>query len=108
MVPCGSVWTSGTSMHVQRRTHIPAMDSGGPGKHGEVGAFLVDGFQVGLLADQDDPGITTVYGLYGGEPWVLRVYPHAVWVVQRTGNISASHAEDLEGAEPHVLCHLLG
>ena len=49
----------------------PAMDSGGPGKHGGVGTFLIDGFQVGLLADQDGPGITTVHGLYGGEPWAL-------------------------------------
>ena len=86
----------------------PAMDSGGPGKHGRVSTFLVNGFQVRLLADQDDPGITTVHGLYSGEPRVLRVYPHAVQAVQRTGNISASHAEHLRGAEPHVLCHLLG
>ena len=33
----------------------PAMDSGGPGKHGGVGTFLIDGFQVRLLADQDGP-----------------------------------------------------
>ena len=49
----------------------PAMDSGGPGKHGGVSAFLIDGFQVRLLADKDGPGITTVHGLYGGEPQVL-------------------------------------
>ena len=28
--------------------------------------------------------------------------------MQCTGDISASHAENLRGAEPHVLCHLLG
>ena len=86
----------------------PATDSGGPGKHGGVSTFLIDGFQVGLLADQDGPGITTVHGLYSGEPHVLRVYPHAIRAVQCTGNISTSHAEHLGGAEPHVLCHLLG
>ena len=86
----------------------PATDSGGPGKYGGVGTFLVNGFQVRLLADQDGPGIAAVHGLYGGEPWVLRVYLHAVWAVQCTGDISASHAEHLRGAEPHILCHLLG
>ena len=30
----------------------PATDLGGPGKHGRVSAFLVDGFQVRLLADK--------------------------------------------------------
>ena len=69
----------------------PATDSGGPEKHGGVSTFLIDGFQVELLADKDGPGIPTVHSLYGGEPWVLRVYPHAVGAVQ-----------------PHVLCHLLG
>ena len=73
----------------------PVTDSGGPGKHGGVGAFLVDGFQVGLLADQDGPRIATVHGLHSGKPWVLRVYPHAVWAVQCTGDIPASHAEHL-------------
>ena len=48
-----------------------AVDSGGPGEHGRVGAFLLDGFQVRLLADQDGPGITTVHALHGGEPRVL-------------------------------------
>ena len=86
----------------------PAMDSGHPGKHGGVSAFLINGFQVRLLADQDGPGIAAVQGLYGGEPWVLRVYPHAIRAVQCTGDISASHAEHLRGAEPHILCHLLG
>ena len=84
------------------------MDAGGPGKHGGVGTFLIDGFQVGLLADQDGPRIATVHSLYGGKPRVLRVNPHAVRAVQHTGDISASHAEHLGGAEPHVLCHLLG
>ena len=70
-----------------------AMDSGGPGKHGGVSTFLIDGFQVRLLADQDGPGIATVHGLHGGEPWLLRVYLHAVWAVQCTGDIPASHAE---------------
>ena len=73
----------------------PAMDSGGPGKHGGVGAFLINGFQVRLLADQDGPGIATVHGLHGGVPWVLLVYPHAIRDVQCTGNIPASHAEHL-------------
>ena len=86
----------------------PATDSGGPGKHGGVSAFLVNGFQVRLLADKDGPGIATVHGLYGGEPRVLQVYSHAVWAVQHTGKISVSHAEHLRGAELHVLCHLLG
>ena len=84
------------------------MDSGGPGKHGGVGTFLVDGFQVRLLADQDGPRIATVHSLYGGELWVLQVYPNAVWAVQCISDISASHAEHLRGAEPYVLCHLLG
>ena len=86
----------------------PATHSGSPGKHGRVSAFLIDGFQVRLLADQDGPRITAVHGLYSEEPWVLRVYPHAVRAVQCTGDISAVHAEHLGGAEPHVLCHLLG
>ena len=86
----------------------PATDSGGPGKHGGVSTFLVDGFQVRLLADQDGSRITAVHGLYGGEPRVLRVYPHAIQAVQCTSDISVSHAEHLRGAEPYVLCHLLG
>ena len=73
----------------------PATDSGGPGKHGRVGVFLVDGFQVGLLADQDGTRIATVHDLHSGEPWVLRVYPHAVRAVQCTSDIPASHAEHL-------------
>ena len=60
------------------------------------------------MADQDGPRITTVHGLHGGEPWVLQVYLHAVWAVQCAGDIPASHAEHLGGAEPHVLCDLLG
>ena len=52
----------------------PAMDSGGPLKHGGVSAFFVDGFQVGLLVDKDGPRITTVHSLYGGEPRVQQVY----------------------------------
>ena len=86
----------------------PATDSRGPGKHGGVSTFLINGFQVELLADKDGPGITTVHSLYDGEPQVLRVYRHAVQAVQHTGNLSASHAEHLRGAEPHILCHLLG
>ena len=86
----------------------PAMDSGGPGKYGGVSAFLVNGFQVRLLADQDGPRIAAIHGLYGGEPLVLQIYPHAVRAMQHTGDISVSHAEHLRGAEPHVLCHLLG
>ena len=89
--------------------HIPpAADSGGLGKHGRVSTFLINGFQVRLLADQDGPRIATVHGLYGGEPWVLRVYPHAIWAVQCTSDIPASHAEHLGGAEPHLLCDLPG
>ena len=49
----------------------PATDLGGPGKQGRVSTFLVNGFQVRLLADKDGPRITTVHSLYGGEPWVL-------------------------------------
>ena len=49
----------------------PATDSGGPGKHGRVSTFLIDRFQVRLLANQDGPRIAAVHGLYGGEPWVL-------------------------------------
>ena len=86
----------------------PATDSGGPGEHGGVSAFLIDGFQIRLLADQDGPGITAVHSLHRGEPWVLRVYTHALRAVQCTSNISASHAEHLRGVEPHVLHHLLG
>ena len=43
----------------------PATDSGGPGKHGGVSTFLVNGFQVRLLADQDGPRIAAVHSLYG-------------------------------------------
>ena len=43
-----------------------AMDSRCLGKHGGFGAFLINGLQIRLLADQDGPGIPTVYGLYGG------------------------------------------
>ena len=92
-------------MHVRRRTHNPCHGFRRPWKAWR-GQYISDGFQVRLLAD--GPGITTVHGLYGGEPWVLQVYPHAVRAVQHTGDISASHAEHLRGAEPHVLCHLLG
>ena len=86
----------------------PATDSGGSGEHGGVGTFLINRFQVRLLADQDGPGITTVHGLHGGEPRVLQVYPYAIQAVQHTGNVSAFHAEHLRGVEPHILCHLLG
>ena len=47
------------------------MNSGGPGEHGWFDSFLIDGFQVRLLVDQDGPRITTVHGLHHGEPWVL-------------------------------------
>ena len=60
----------------------PARDSGGPGEHGEVGAFLIDGFQIRLLADQDGPRITAVHSLHRGEPWVLQVYAYALRAVQ--------------------------
>ena len=49
----------------------PASDSGGLGKHGRVGTFLVNGFQVGLLANQDGPRFAAVHDLHGGEPWIL-------------------------------------
>ena len=74
----------------------PATDSGGPGERGGVTTFLIDRFQVRLLADQDGSGITTVHSLHGGEPRVLQVYPHAVQAVQCASNISASHAEHLK------------
>ena len=54
-----------------KRFVLPAMDSGGPGEHGGVGAFLIDGFQIRLLADQDGPRITAVHNLHHGEPQVL-------------------------------------
>ena len=92
----------------EERFAPPATDSGGPGEHGRVGAFLIDGFQIRLLADQDGPRITAVHGLHCGEPQVLRVYAHALRAVQCTGDISASHAEHLRGVECHVLHHLLG
>ena len=44
----------------------PAPHSGGLGKHGRVSTFLVNGFQVRLLADSDGPGISAVHGLHGG------------------------------------------
>ena len=49
----------------------PPTDSGGPGEHGRVSTFLINGFQVRLLPDQDGPGITTVHSLHRGEPRVL-------------------------------------
>ena len=39
---------------------------GGIGKHGGVGTFLINGFQVRLLANQDGSRITTIHGLHGG------------------------------------------
>ena len=36
-----------------------ALHSGGIGKHGGVGTFLINGFQVGLLANQDVNGPIT-------------------------------------------------
>ena len=94
---------------VHKERFVPtAMDSGGPGEHGRVDAFLIDGFQIRLLADQDGPRITAVYCFHHGEPRALRVYVHALRAVQCTGDISASYAEHLRGVEPHILCHLLG
>ena len=43
-----------------------APHSGGIGKHGGVGTFLVNGFQIRLLANQDGSGITTIHDLHGG------------------------------------------
>ena len=43
-----------------------APHSGGIGKHGGVGTFLINGFQVRLLANQDGSGITTIHGLHSG------------------------------------------
>ena len=48
-----------------------ALHPGGLGKHGGVGTFLINGFQVGHLANQDGTRIATVHSLHGGEPWVL-------------------------------------
>ena len=48
-----------------------AMDSRSPGEHGGVDAFLIDGFQIRLLADQDGPRVTAVHCFYSGEPQVL-------------------------------------
>ena len=43
-----------------------ALHPGGLGKHGGVSTFLINGFQVGLLANQDGFGIPTVHSLHGG------------------------------------------
>ena len=48
-----------------------AMDSGDPGEHGRVSTFLIDGFQIRLLADQDGTRITAVHCFHRGEPQVL-------------------------------------
>ena len=40
--------------------------SGGIGKHGRVSTFLINGFQVRLLANQDGSRITTIHSLHGG------------------------------------------
>ena len=40
-----------------------ATHSGGIGKHGGVGTFLINGFQVRLLANQDGSRIITIHGL---------------------------------------------
>ena len=59
-------------LNTHKKRLIPlASDLGGLGKYGGVSAFLFNGFQVGLLADQDGPRIATVHGLHGGQPWVL-------------------------------------
>ena len=44
----------------------PSSDSGGLGKHGGVSAFLVNGFKVGVLAEQNGPRIATIHGLHSG------------------------------------------
>ena len=38
----------------------------------------------------------------------LGFYPHAIWVVQYTCDVPASHTEHPGGAEPHILCDLPG
>ena len=43
-----------------------AMDLGGLGKYGGVGTFLVNGFQIRLLADQHGPRIATVMAFMVG------------------------------------------
>ena len=43
-----------------------APHSGGIGKHGRVGAFLINGFQVRLLANKDGSQVTAIHSLYGG------------------------------------------
>ena len=58
-----------------------APHSGGIEKHGGVSAFLLNGFQVRLLANQDGFQIAAIHGFHGGQPQVLRVHPHAIRVV---------------------------
>ena len=56
-----------TPQHIDEEGFLPfAPHSGGIGKHGRVSTFLVNGFQVRLLANQDHSGITTIDGLHGG------------------------------------------
>ena len=43
-----------------------ASHSGGIGKHGRVSTFLVNGFQVRLLANQDGSRVAAIHGLHGG------------------------------------------
>ena len=43
-----------------------APHSGGIGKHGGVSTFLIYGFQVRLLANQDGSRITTIHSLHNG------------------------------------------
>ena len=52
--------------------------------------------------------IAAVHSLHSGQPGILQVYPHAIWVVQCTHDVPASYAEHPGGAEPHILCDLLG
>ena len=44
----------------------PASDSVGLGKHGGVSTFLINGFQLVLLTDQDGHRIAAVHSLHGG------------------------------------------
>ena len=56
-----------TPQRTDKEGFVPfALHSGGIGKHGGVSIFLVNGFQVRLLANQDCSGITTIHSLDGG------------------------------------------
>ena len=71
MVLCTSVSISDASTPDEEGFVPFALHSGGIGKHGGISTFLINGFQVRLLANQDGSRITAIHSLHVGN---LRFY----------------------------------